>query len=396
VSVLRVWDVESGEPLAAYTCSVGETRHVQFGSDSDRLATLGVDVDLGAQLKLWNLASDRPLRLPEGGAHVPAVAVAPDGTHMLTARRNLTARMVRPDGPDSVRPALLDASSIKVVATLPATTRFSATAAGCSPDGAFWALGGGGNDRTPGTLRIFDSAGKQVTALTLPPGVFLNLRFSPDGKWLAAAVTPTFGSGEFGLAGAREPIKVLVRVWEVAGWREGRTLENAGGLLAFSHDGRWLATGGFMPQGGSWSNRLDPAALPAPTIFDLQSGKPVLQVPAPPALMTQLAFTPDNQRLLASAGEAVTAWDSGSGEPVVAFTGHKSVIHAMAVHPDGHRLATGAEDGSIKVWDLTTGLELLTLRASDSAVFFLEFCAQGRRLASAAQYDKVHFWDAAR
>jgi hypothetical protein len=74
----------------------------------------------------------------------------------------------------------------------------------------------------------------------------------------------------------------------------------------------------------------------------------------------QLAFSPDG-RLLASGydqkGPIVRLWEVQTGQEVRRWEGHRGPISGLAFAPDGRTLASGSHDAMVLVWDVTGLLE---------------------------------------
>jgi WD40 repeat protein/serine/threonine protein kinase len=198
-------------------------------------------------------------------------------------------------------------------------------------------------------------------------GNSLDLAFSPDGRWLA---TPS----------AEKDIKV----WDVAARREVKALHGHGDLvmrLAFSPDGQRLA-----------STSEDTKVK----VWDTSTWQEVLTLAKHTKSVYGVAFSPDS-RLLASAGkdDKVYVWDVATGDLLWDFPG--KFINVRHVHvafsPDGRFLASGSVDNTVMLWDVRTGEVVHSLSGHTEPIYSVAFSADGRLLASAGWDSKVTVWD---
>lgn len=211
-----------------------------------------------------------------------------------------------------------------------------------------------------------------------PPAEVVDLAFSPDGRYLAAA------AGGAGLC-----------VWDTRTW--GATAVPLPGVryahrLAHAPAGDRLAVGD-----GSGDGLL--------RVLDTARWRELLTVPAHPrgaefSSFVEVAFDPAGRRI-ATGGldHAVRVWDAITGRELVAVArtwlrrrGHTAGLSAVVFDPSGDYLYTGSDDGTVRCWVAADGSELARLD-TPAASGRLALSPDGGRLA-AAHRGTVHLWSA--
>ncbi|MEN3009382.1 MAG: trypsin-like peptidase domain-containing protein, partial [Candidatus Bipolaricaulaceae bacterium] len=185
-----------------------------------------------------------------------------------------------------------------------------------------------------------------------------HVAFSSDGK---LAVTTSLG----------------IELWDVATMELVRFFEHRAWSVAFSPDGRTLAS-------GSEDGTIK--------LWDVATGKDLRTLAGHRHAVTSVAFSPDG-RTVASASRlwndnTIKLWDVATGKELRTLAGHTDAVSSVAFSPDGRTLASGWEDGTIKLWDVATGKELRTLAGHTSGVNSVAFSPDGRTLASGS-YDRI-------
>ncbi|WP_284665604.1 WD40 repeat domain-containing protein [Myxococcus sp. SDU36] len=196
-------------------------------------------------------------------------------------------------------------------------------------------------------------------------GSVLALAFSPDGRLLA--------SGGY---------DAVVRVWDVEAGAQVAELKGHDAelhALAFSPDGRWLAAAGRP--GALW-------------LWDWKQGRRVALLSGHTDVVRGLAFSPEGE-WLASGGldQTVRVWRLRDGAEVLRFT-HDDIVIAVAFSPDGARLVSSSTDRTARVWDLTARRELHRLTGHGDVVASCAFSADGERVMTASADRAIRFWDA--
>ncbi|KAH7917352.1 WD40 repeat-like protein [Leucogyrophana mollusca] len=190
------------------------------------------------------------------------------------------------------------------------------------------------------------------------------IAISPDGRRIAS------GSQEGGLVMWDAPTRKVVR--EIKGGGVDR--------VAYSPDGRWIAT-------ASWENEG------VVRLWDADTGR--LEVLKCGGDVLCVAFSPDGSRIAVGLGDGFQVIDVATGKSVVGpIEGHTDWVKSVVYSPDGRLLVTGSHDNSIRVWDSKTGVEVgKPMLGHEDWVFCISVTADGRRIASAGGDYTVRVWD---
>ncbi len=386
---VRLWDVARRSPRGALPRVPDVTTlQVAFSPDGRTLAAVGTTYTV----RRWRLSDRKQVGRPfhrGPGRQLTSLAFSPDGRVLAIGGAETVLWNLRSDRKLRIRS---DARESEVV--------FSA-------DGRM-------TEATSGRIVLWDLRGRPTVVGAIAVANRLHsIAPSADGETFAAAGADdrvwlyrrpapaqapgtTYPAADQDVAFDRHGERVVtaardgqIALWDAAsGQPAGRPLSGDESLhrIALSSDGRTLAS------------IADEQPI---SLWDLRTRRIVGTLARHGQSVRSIAFSPDG-RLLASGADdsdpTILLWNVAARARARAeMRGHGKAVNAVQFSPDGALLASGGDDGEVRLWRVTTGKPVggALVRHTD-VVMDVAFSPDGRMLASAGEDGKLWLWDVQR
>ena len=390
---LRLWDMETLEPIGELLGHGDDVTSVAFNNDGTRLVSGSYD----HTLRLWDVDKLKPIGKPLPGHKegVTNVAFSPDGAHIASASHDNTIRIWDTDTAqligslaghkDSVTSVAYSTDGLNIVSgSQDRTLRLWDTKSGkpigkpfLGHDDTVWDVAfspdnttivSGSDDRT---LRLWETKTGQAIGLPLQghEESVRSVSFSPDGKYI--------------VSGGRD---TTLRLWDTVN-NQPINAQLKGGhkdfvaSVAYSLDGKYIVSGG------------DDATI---RLWDAGSGKPIGKpMQGHTGSLNGVAFSPDGKFIVSgSSDKTLRLWDTASQTLVVKMTGHQDYVESVAFSPNGKYIASGSNDNNVQLWDGESGEAIgKPMSAHTEMVRGVAFNADSSLVASASYDGTVRLWN---
>ena len=350
---LRYWDAQTGEERAVLVGHTAEVWSAKFRDDGTMIASTALD---GA-VRLWDVSEvERDYAIRGHSSFVYGVAFHPDGQRVASSAWDGTTRIWNAttakqhfalDHGKTIVPSVAYHPNGHVLATLARDNSLRLWNADTgqmlhrwhipsdnwrdsrvkfSPNGELIAAGS-----FDGFIRLWDVTTRaEVAVLGKHLDGIRDVAFSPDGRWLASGGENSDRS---------------VRIWDIAAKKEVQVMREHASCVyavAWNHTGTLLASGSTDGSVRVWNTST------WQRVGLLRAGVHVYDV----------AFSRDGKLLVcACADNLIRIWHVETGQEIAELSGHREYVHALAFSPDGTRLVSGSGDRTLRVWDTLTPSE---------------------------------------
>lgn len=244
------------------------------------------------------------------------------------------------------------------------------------------------------SLRLWNLSTNEWTLLV--PGFRFGRKIvlSPDGRYLAEGdqTTSTDWGGGPGL------VLYDTTTWEIL--PPVPEAENTTGAIAFSADGRLMASGHIVRVGEKTRHigmiNMDYTVNDYDYVVhvrEVPSGRIVQSIPGWGQGVRFLAFSPDGKLLAGTAGPKLRVWDLTANQEVSSQKRGTKHFQGLAFTEDGRQLITVGNDTTVRVWSAQTLAETATYTWQIGSLINLSLAPDGVRAAAGSDRGKIILWD---
>ncbi len=421
---IRLWDTETGDCLSRIEAHDSWVWALTFNASDRILASAGHD----GLIKLWDIATDKCIQTLEGHTGpIRSIEFSPDGSKLVSGSFDKTVRIwdlrlassaKEHENQQENRHRNSPAKQASMAGTMPHivlrghtnlvwSVRFDPTGCTCvsssddqsirlwdastgellrtffghknrvwsiafSPDGT--TLISGSDDQT---LRFWDLlTGQSLYTLEGYSNQIWSIDYSPANNLLgsggdngiiylwSAAVRRVYQSGD--QQQANQPRSLTAHTDRVR-------------AITFSHDGKWLVSGG------------DDQTM---RLWNVQAGRCIHTLYGHTNRVWTVAISRDN-RILASGSEdqTIRLWWRQSGRCFKIIQGNHQRIWSVDFSPDGKHLVSASDDNVLHLWEIRTGNCVQEFKGHNGRVWAVAFSSDGSRLISAGDDRTLYLWD---